>query len=32
MMCADDGNLSHKEFIKVMKSRGSRGLNKVQLL
>ena len=27
--CVDDGNLSHKEFIKVMKSRVSRGLNKV---
>ncbi len=29
--CADDGNLSHREFIKVMKSRGSRGLNKVAM-
>ena len=26
-----DGDLSHKEFIKVMKSRTTRGLEKVQL-
>jgi len=29
---ADDGELSHREFIKVMKSRTTRGLEKVHMI